>query len=472
MDSSKISGSLPFQENVAKENVRLIAQFPGLGNRLVTKVYSWWAATPQGDSLARIIDTGNHVLRRPTTLNWVKQVGYEYAGYTENLGALNETIALTFDKVFGALEPVARLLEEKGESKENSVQGDTQFEEYTNQLKEYKNALKGLRNLCLVYGSRYQQTLDQQKELAHLFETYATECRRFFTLQGLSGTALEERIRQEMHDVRAEIDPVVKQQVFVELQEGPLKQRALYAIQGLHTEEEIESGVPLQREFVYQERQMPLHPQVAIDIERTAIVVSGERIDLEHSPGIITSLINQKNLAKALSAVRHPLKFFEKTEASSTPQEEDENTRRIESVLTKLANRFGSEYSDEALARMLQIIVAQTFTSTAGILGTEKFGGLSGNKMLGLVKKPDSYTSAISQEGEDIVFTKKASFYKVDRNNPDLDQSKIAKQVESNIETIFKIYIPKSNFINNAFELEDLANVRMEYFLQEGPVRV
>lgn len=470
MDASKITEGVSFQENVAKENVRLIAQFPGLGNRLVTKVYSWWAATPEGDSLARIVDTGHHVLSRPKNLNWAKQVGYEYAGYTENLGALNETISLTFDKVFGHLEPVARLLEEKGESKESPLQ-DTHFEDYTNQLKGYKNALKGFRNLCLVYGSRYQQTLSQQKELAHLFETYATECRNFFTLQGLSGPELEERIRQEMHDVRAEIDPIVKQQVFVELQEGPLKQRALHAIQGLHTEEEIEAGVPLQSEFVYQGRQMSLHPQVAVDIERTAIVVSGELIDLEHSPGIVTSLINKENLAKAFAAVRHPLKLFEKTEASRPPQEVDENTKRIEFVLSKLTNRFGAEYSDEALARMLQIIVAQTFTSTAGILGTEKFGGASGDKMLGLVKKPASYTSAISQEGEDIVFTKKASFYKVDRNNPDLDPSEIAQQAESSVETIFKIYIPKSNFMNNAFASEDLANVRMEYFLQEGPVR-
>lgn len=466
MDASKITPGVPVQEVVAKENVRLITQFPGLGNRAITTLYSWWTPTPPGDSLARIRTTANHILSRPSNLSWVKQVGYEYAGYTENLSALNETIMFTFDKVFGRLEPVSKLLSEKGESK-NAEQADVHFEETTAQLTEYKNALKGLRNLCLVYGSRYQQTLNQQKELAGLFEIYATECRKFCALQGLSGQALEERIRQEMHDMRVEIDPIVKQQTFRELQEGPLKQRALHAIQGLHSDEEIQADKPLESEFVYEGRQIMLHPQVFVDIERTAILISGERIDLDHPSGTITSLMNKENFNRALFMLRHPTKLFEQSEP---PAEADKNAKRIETVLGKLVSRFGAEYSDEALARMLQIIVAQTFTSAAGILATEKFGGAVGDKMLGLVKIPASYTSAISQEGEDIVFTKKASFYKVDRNL-DLDPTKMAKQAESEVGTIFKIYIPKSNFIHNAFRAEDLANVYMECFLQEKHLR-
>ena len=142
------------EESVARENIKVIAEFPGLGNRVVSMVsasmvsalssvpsvvsstvssvvptavssalasfvplrWSSGSASGQqqsscvqqsnGDSTARICVAANHALNWVSHVYLAVQVGYEYAGRSsENLPAINKAINLTFNKLFGKLEP-------------------------------------------------------------------------------------------------------------------------------------------------------------------------------------------------------------------------------------------------------------------------------------------------------------------------------------------------------------------------------
>lgn len=428
MDKIEALGiSSEIEENVAKENVRVIAEFPGLGNRLVSTVSSWLSLSDQIDSTARILAATNHALSIPYNIYWAMQVGSEYVGYSENLPAINTAITLAFNKVFGGLAPV--LVKREGKEADMFDVRSSQIDGYS----DYRRALKGLRTLCLVYRYRYLKDASKQDLLEQLMQTYATQYRAYCALHGLSGSKLEDHVRREIEGMRREnLNPSQQQRViepgFTEFGESQERQGVLHAIQGMHTEEEVESKGAKKEEIVFGEKRMLLHPQAMTDIQRTPITIAGEYID------------------RTVSA--NPLEL-------------------MKIVLTKLAHTFGPEYSEQALAEMVQILAAQTFTAFIAVEGQKKFGTQEGLKEFALKMKEDSYASSILQEGNDIVFIKQVSFYKVDRNDPDLDFENLAANAVSVVDATLKIRIPKINFITNSFKTEDLMDVQIAYALNE-----
>ena len=97
---------------------------------------------------------------------------------------------------------------------------------------------------------------------------------------------------------------------------------------------------------------------------------------------------------------------------AGTPFPLDGNSARIDQLIEKMEQVFGvGSYSDPALARILEILVAQTFASFITKKAFEKYAP-QGSECILLMKK-DSYVCSVVQDANDFVFTKKIHFYEV-----------------------------------------------------------
>lgn len=404
------------KKDIAAQNIQVIAQFPGLGSRLISTASSWLGSKTQpGDSMARVVAAKDHALSRPHAMRWALQVGYEYAGYKEDVSAINQSIALTFLTVFGDLTPLPQG-ERKGDDADLRKR----------QMIDYENALNGLRNLCLVYGQRYAKDASQQNEIQQLLSTYASQYRTFCSLKGRSGRDLEGDTQAEMHRIRAMIYPGVETpQVrpgsapeWIAL-EGELQQRALSALRGMHTAEEREAGKAEKEPFAFHDGlKIWLHPQVMIDILRTPMMIEGK------------------------------------------PIEGEELADKLEHLRATLQERFGPEYQ-EALADIVQILTSQTFSGFATTKAFEKYAVQEGARHWDLRMKKGSSLCSLTQEGQDLMFMKQVSFNKVDRNQDE-------PEVHSIVQVDFKIRIPKAKFFENRLTTDDLSDVHMTYCLTES----
>lgn len=425
MDASKVpvppSQPQPITQDVAAHNIKVIAEFPGLGNRLVTRAKSWWTSgqTPQGDYMARIVAAKDHALNRAHHVNWALQVGYEYAlGYKEDVSAINEAVVLTFNKAFGELgsRPLMRENNEPAES----------FEIKARQLHEYKAALKGLKNLCLVYGQRYLKDESKSKEIAQLLDTYALQYWTYCRAAGLPPEQIEGLMHEEMQHMRHAMQVGYEENAdfstltFQPL-EGPIRQKVIDAIKGYHTEDEVAEGGARKQSVAFRGEILKIHPQAMTDIERTPIFLEGRHIQAG----------SQEN--------------------SLTP------------LLDALSSTLGPQYSSEALSDIVQILVSQTYSGFVAAKAHEAFGGPKGAADFGLKMQPNSFVCSLVRDGDDFVFIKQVSFNKVDRNDPEAPPQSV-------VEVVFKIRIPKSKFLEGRLHTENLADVQMSYALSEhGP---
>lgn len=185
-----------------------------------------------------------------------------------------------------------------------------------------------------------------------------------------------------------------------------MKNAVIETVQGYHTKEEAQTKQTYKGiSFSYRDEAVTIHPQARLDILRSHVFINGQQV--------------------------------------KKPADQDPNLAQNKQQDNMLAATFdslksnGYDYSNEALAKITDILASQTFIAPISDTVAKRIGS---NMERSIKFFPDDYKSFLSQDEHNLVFTRTLTFNIFEADNDG------GFTLTSKVKLFFNIIIPKSEF--------------------------